>query len=100
MMGNRTNEQWIAQYASSHTNPVNRFCHTVGIPMIAVSLPLFVAAFFVPRVWIVPVGLVLLGWMFLFIGHYFEGERPEFLCDYRFLFVGVRWWVAEMRGRG
>ena len=38
MMGNRTNEQWVAQYATSHTHPVNRFCHTVGIPMIAISL--------------------------------------------------------------
>jgi uncharacterized membrane protein YGL010W len=99
MMGNRTNEQWIAQYASSHTNPVNRFCHTVGIPMIVVSLPLFVAALFVPRLWIVPVGLFLLGWIFQFIGHYFEGKPPEFLSDYRFLFVGLRWWVAKIRGR-
>jgi uncharacterized membrane protein YGL010W len=99
MMGNRTNEQWIAQYASSHTHPVNRFCHTLGIPMIALSLPLFLAAIFVPRLWIVPVALFVVGWIFQFIGHAFEGKAPEFFSDYRFLFVGLRWWVAKMRGR-
>jgi uncharacterized membrane protein YGL010W len=99
MMGNRTNEQWIAQYASSHTHPVNRFCHTVGIPMIAISLPLFVAAIFVPHLWIVPVALFVVGWIFQFIGHAFEGKAPEFFSDYRFLFVGLRWWMAKMRGR-
>jgi uncharacterized membrane protein YGL010W len=99
MMGNRTNEQWIAQYASSHTHPVNRFCHTLGIPMIAISLPLFVTAIFVPRLWMVPVALFIVGWIFQFIGHAFEGKAPEFFSDYRFLFVGLRWWVAKMRGR-
>jgi len=34
-----------------------------------------------------------------FIGHAFEGKRPEFLHDWRFLFVGLRWWVAKVRGR-
>ena len=38
MFGGRTSEQWIAQYASSHQHPVNRACHTFGIPIILVSL--------------------------------------------------------------
>jgi hypothetical protein len=32
-------------------------------------------------------------------GHGFEGKPPEFLKDWRFLFVGLRWWVAKLRGR-
>jgi hypothetical protein len=32
-------------------------------------------------------------------GHAFEGKPPEFLHDWRFLFVGLRWWVAKIRGR-
>jgi len=28
MLGTRTREQWIAQYAGSHRHPVNRACHT------------------------------------------------------------------------
>jgi uncharacterized membrane protein YGL010W len=101
MLGNRTNEQWIAQYASSHQHPVNRICHTFGIPMIVVSLVLGVAAFFVPmpNFWMFPIGLFLVGWILQFVGHYFEGKPPEFFSDWRFLFVGVRWWVAKMKGK-
>ncbi len=29
----------------------------------------------------------------------FEGKPPEFLKDWRFLFVGLRWWIAKLRGR-
>jgi uncharacterized membrane protein YGL010W len=99
MLGNRTSDQWIAQYATSHQHPVNRFCHTIGIPLIVLSLPLFVAAFFVQRLWPVPVGLFMTGWIFQFVGHAFEGKPPEFFKDWRFLLVGTRWWVAKVRGR-
>jgi uncharacterized membrane protein YGL010W len=99
MLGGRTNEQWIAQYASSHTHPVNRICHTFGIPMIVISLVLGIAAFFIEGFWPVPVGLFVTGWILQFVGHYFEGKPPEFFSDWRFLLVGMRWWVAKMRGR-
>jgi len=99
MLGNRTSDQWIAQYATSHQHPVNRFCHTIGIPLIVLSLPLFVAAFFVHGLWLVPAGLFVVGWIFQFVGHAFEGKPPEFFRDWRFLLVGTRWWVAKVRGR-
>jgi uncharacterized membrane protein YGL010W len=99
MLGNRTSEQWVAQYATSHQHPVNRACHTLGIPTILISLALAVAAFFFHRLWIYAAALFILGWVFQFIGHAFEGKPPEFLHDWRFLFVGVRWWWAKMRGR-
>ncbi|MGH9850066.1 MAG: Mpo1-like protein, partial [Blastocatellia bacterium] len=57
MFGGKTSDEWIAQYAQSHQHPVNRFCHTIGIPLIAVSLPLFVAAFFAQGLWPVPVAM-------------------------------------------
>jgi lambda repressor-like predicted transcriptional regulator len=44
MLGNRTREQWISQYSSSHQNRVNRACHTLGIPTILLSLPVFLAS--------------------------------------------------------
>ena len=50
-MTRRTSEEWIAQYATSHTHPVNRMLHTFGIPMIAISIPLFAIAWFVPGLW-------------------------------------------------
>jgi len=43
--------------------------------------------------------MFVLGWILQFVGHAVEGKPPEFLHDWRFLFVGLRWWVAKMRGR-
>ena len=99
MLGNRPMSDWIARYTLSHQHPVNRFCHTIGIPLIAASVPLLVAALFVHGFWPVPLGLFVVGWAFQFIGHAFEGKRPEFFHDWRFLFVGLRWWLAKIRGR-
>jgi uncharacterized membrane protein YGL010W len=99
MLGGRSWDEWIAQYARSHQPPVNRFCHTLGIPLIVLSIPLLVLSLWVPGLWLVGLGLFLVGWIFQFVGHAFEGKPPEFFHDWRFLFVGVRWWVAKMRGR-
>ncbi len=98
-LGGRTWDEWIAQYATSHQNPVNRVCHTIGIPLIAVSIPLFVLGIWVPGFWRIPLTLFVVGWIFQFIGHAFEGKPPEFFKDWRFLFVGLRWWVAKLQGR-
>jgi len=99
MFFGRTWDEWIAQYGGSHQHPVNRFCHTVGIPLIALSLPLFVVAVFVHGWWVIPLTLFVVGWLFQFVGHAFEGKPPEFFHDWRFLFVGVRWWFAKVRGK-
>jgi len=98
-LAGHTREQWIARYSRSHQHPVNRFCHTLGIPTILLSLAVFVLALFVHRLWTLALGLFLAGWLLQFIGHAFEGKPPEFFHDWRFLFVGVRWWWAKMHGR-
>jgi uncharacterized membrane protein YGL010W len=99
MLGNRTREQWVAEYATSHQHPVNRLCHSFGIPTILASLGVFVAGFFYPRLWWIALLLFVCGWVLQFIGHAFEGKPPEFFRDWRFLFVGVRWWWAKMQGK-
>ncbi len=99
MLGNRPMTEWIAEYGESHQHPINRACHTIGIPMIALSLPLFLVAIFVPRLWMVALGLFVVGWVLQFIGHAFEGKPPEFFKDWRFLFVGLRWWVKKLQGK-
>jgi uncharacterized membrane protein YGL010W len=99
MFAGRSQDDWIDQYDQSHQHPFNRLCHTFGIPMIAVSLPLFVAAYFVGGLWPVPVALFVAGWILQFAGHVVEGKPPEFFKDWRFLFVGLRWWMAKMQGR-
>ncbi|NUQ21454.1 MAG: DUF962 domain-containing protein [Gemmatimonadaceae bacterium] len=99
MLGNRSSEEWVAQYATSHQHPINRFCHTVGIPMIALSVILFVVSIWVAGLWKTALALFVVGWIFQFVGHAFEGKPPEFFHDWRFLFVGLRWWLAKVRGR-
>jgi uncharacterized membrane protein YGL010W len=98
MLGGKSWDEWIAEYSKSHQNRINQITHKIGIPMIAASLPLFLIALFVRGFWVVPTALFVIGWIFQFIGHAFEGKPPEFFKDWRFLFVGLRWWFAKIRG--
>jgi uncharacterized membrane protein YGL010W len=99
MFFGRSWSDWIAQYSSSHQNAANRLCHTIGIPLIILSLLLVIPTPFIAGFWKIPLTLFVVGWIFQFVGHAFEGKPPEFLHDWRFLFVGARWWLAKMRGR-
>ena len=99
MLGGRSWDEWISRYEVSHRHPVNRLCHTLGIPLIVLSLPLFVAAWLAHGIWLIPAALFVTGWALQFVGHAVEGKRPEFFHDWRFLLVGLRWWVAKVRGR-
>ncbi len=98
MMGGRTWDEWIDEYAESHQNRINQLTHKFGIPMIALSILLIPACLFVTEMWRISLGLFVLGWILQFIGHYFEGKPPEFMKDYRFLFVGMRWWLKKVIG--
>ena len=99
MFFGRSWSDWIAQYSSSHQNRANRLCHTIGIPLILLSLVLIPITFFVAGSWRIAAALFVIGWIFQFIGHAFEGKAPEFFHDWRFLFVGARWWLAKVTGR-
>ena len=99
MLGNKPKEQWIAEYSQSHQHPVNRLLHTLGIPIIVLSVLLLILAVFVRGLWPWALALFVVGWVFQLVGHAIERKRPEFVQDWRFLFVGLRWWLAKMRGR-
>jgi uncharacterized membrane protein YGL010W len=99
MLGGKSSEQWVSEYSESHQNPINRFCHTVGIPLIAGSILLFVAAIFIDGLWPWALAAFVVGWVLQFVGHFAEGKPPEFFRDWRFLLVGLRWWFAKVRGR-
>jgi uncharacterized membrane protein YGL010W len=98
MMGGRSWDDWINEYSESHQHPMNRWTHTFGIPMIVLSLLIIIPSFFVSGLWRWSLGLFVVGWILQFIGHYFEGKPPEFFRDYRFLFVGTRWWAKKTLG--
>jgi uncharacterized membrane protein YGL010W len=98
MLGNKTSEEWVEEYSHSHQHPINKLTHTIGIPMIALSILLIPVSFFVAGFWRIALGLFILGWILQFVGHYFEGKPPEFFKDWRFLFVGLRWWFKKILG--
>ena len=98
MMGGRSWDEWIEEYSKSHQHPVNRWTHSFGIPLIALSILMIPFCFFVGRLWIVALGLFVIGWILQFIGHHYEGKPPEFFKDWRFLFVGLRWWFKKVVG--
>ena len=100
LMSTRSWDEWISEYAKSHQHPANRLCHTIGIPMIAVAVVILALSIFVRGLWVAGVVLFVVGWIFQFVGHAYERKPPEFLKDWRFLFVGLRWWFAKLRGRG
>ncbi|MEP6705354.1 MAG: DUF962 domain-containing protein [Acidobacteriota bacterium] len=98
MMGGKSWNEWIEEYADGHQHPMNRLTHSIGIPMIAIAILLAPFSFFVKWLWIVALALFAVGWILQFVGHYFEGKAPEFFKDYRFLFVGLRWWFKKIAG--
>ena len=100
MMGGRSWDDWIDEYSQAHQHPVNKLTHSIGIPMIAVSILLIPTCFFVTGFWRLPLALFVAGWILQFVGHYFEGKPPEFFKDWRFLFVGLRWWMKKIAGVG
>jgi uncharacterized membrane protein YGL010W len=63
-------ETWselMASYDADHQNPINRACHTVGIPLIAGSIPVGATLVGLP----LAAGMFTVGWTFQFVGHYF-----------------------------
>lgn len=79
----------LADYKSKHQHPLNRLSHSIGIPMIVVSLPLF---FFNWRWALV---LFVVGWIFQFVGHAIEGNQPAFLKNPVYLLIGPLWIVRR-----
>jgi len=99
LFSTRSWQDWIGEYEQAHRHPVNRFCHSFGIPIVATSVALAPVSIFVPGLRAVALVLFLGGWVLQFAGHAFEGKPPEFFKDWRFLFVGLRWWILKVRGR-
>jgi uncharacterized membrane protein YGL010W len=63
-------QDFLTNYKAKHQHPLNRLTHSIGIPMIVVSLPLF---FFN---WRWALLLFIVGWIFQFVGHAIEGNQP------------------------
>ena len=90
----RLNQDWRElwmRYEEEHSHPLNRVCHSIGIPLIAAStlaalgkridlaIPLFAA-----------------GWGFQFLGHFFQGTPPTLVDDRRATVVGALYWARKV----
>ncbi len=96
-MSDMTFHDYMRAYADDHQHPLNKLTHMIGIPMIVASLPL------IPTVPPVGVSLFTLGWGFQFVGHYFEGKKPSFTKDLKYLAIGPVWvtveWIELVTGK-
>ena len=79
---------FIENYKAKHRHPVNKLSHSIGIPMIVISLPLFLIN------WRWALGLFVVGWILQFVGHIVEGNQPAFFSNPMYLLVGP-WWLAR-----
>ena len=82
-------EDLVSNYKAKHQHPVNRLLHTIGIPTIVISYPLFFWN------WRLALVLFILGWVLQFVGHAIEGNQPAFFKNPVYLFVGPLWWLRR-----
>jgi uncharacterized membrane protein YGL010W len=80
---------FIENYKAKHRHPLNKLCHTIGIPMITISWPLFLFK------WRWALVLFVVGWLLQFAGHAIEGNRPAFFQNPIYFLVGPWWFVRR-----
>jgi len=61
MLGGKPWDEWIEEYSHAHVHPINKIMHSIGIPMIAVSLLLIPVSLFVGGIWRISLALFALG---------------------------------------
>jgi len=83
---------FIEEYKAKHRHPLNRLTHSIGIPMIVVSLPLFLWN------WRWALTLFVIGWVLQFVGHAIEGNQPAFFRNPVYLIVGPLWLARRALG--
>src|SRR5258707_2198442 len=70
-------DAWVDRYKKSHQRRINRVVQTFGIPMIAVSIPLFLIAPLVRGFWKIPLSLFTAALGFLVDWQITKGEDPR-----------------------
>ena len=86
---NPMSQSFVENYRAKHRHPVNKLCHTIGIPMIVISLPLFFFS------WRWALALFIIGWILQFVGHAIEGNQPAFFKNPVYLLIGPLWLVRR-----
>ncbi|HKZ80438.1 MAG TPA: DUF962 domain-containing protein [Pyrinomonadaceae bacterium] len=81
-------QSFLETYKAKHQHPLNRLSHTIGIPLIVISMPLFLFN------WRWALALFISGWVLQFAGHVVEGNQPAFFRNPIYLVVGP-WWLLK-----
>ena len=76
---------FMEEYKAKHRHPLNRLTHSIGIPMIVLSLPVLFFS------WKWAIVLFIVGWIFQFVGHAIEGNQPAFFRNPIYLLIGPLW---------
>jgi uncharacterized membrane protein YGL010W len=76
---------FVENYKAKHRHPLNKLSHSIGIPLIVISLPLFFLS------WRWALGLFIAGWILQFVGHAIEGNQPAFFSNPLYLLIGPMW---------
>jgi hypothetical protein len=99
MLGGRPRDELMAEYLADHQNPINKRMHFVGIPALFIAVVLWLVAPYFSGVWIWATVLTLIGLALQLGGHRFEGKPPSSGSDWRFVIIGLLWWVERVRGK-
>lgn len=85
-------DKYMTQYDHEHTNVWNKVMHGIGIPIILAGLVLLILTY-----WRLGLALFVGGWIFLFVGHRIEGNKPAFFQGMVYFLVGPIWVAKEIR---
>jgi len=83
-------QDFLANYKAKHQHPLNRLSHSIGIPLIVISLPLFLFS------WKLALAFFVVGWILQFIGHAIEGNQPAFFRNPVYLLIGPLWFLRRL----
>lgn len=82
----------LAAYEASHQHPLNQLTHMVGIPLILFS-PIFAVFCGLASA----LAAFVIGWVFQFVGHAIEGNRPKFFENPWFLVIGPLYFLLKWK---
>jgi uncharacterized membrane protein YGL010W len=83
---------YMEKYEHEHHNGWNKLLHAIGIPVIFLSLALFVMG-----MWRGGLAAFVGGWAMLFLGHKIEGNNPAFFQGPIYFLVGPLWVAKEIK---
>ena len=93
----RTIDEWLTLYGRDHQNPTNKLIHWICVPVIlftvfgllmSIPFPLVLIGL---KLWQFSLIVFIIAWIFQFIGHKIEGQKPSFIEDLQFLLIGPIW---------